>query len=226
MIPPIPADWKSLLAEETKASYYGQLDSFLDEETAQGKMVLPKRDEIFNALSMTPYEKVKVLLLGQDPYPNPSYAHGLCFSVRPEVRSLPQSLRNIYKELHADVGFRMPNNGYLESWARQGILLLNTVLTVRAGEANSHQGKGWELFTDRIIELVNAKPKRVVFVLWGARAQKKLALIQQAHHAIVQSAHPSPLSARKFFGCRCFSLVNKYLAEAGEDPIDWQIPDV
>lgn len=226
MIPPIPADWEPSLADETKAPYYRQLDAFLDQETVQGQVVLPKRDEIFNALKLTPYEQVKVLLLGQDPYPNPSHAHGLCFSVRPEVRSLPMSLRNIYKELHNDVGFRIPNNGYLKPWARQGILLLNTVLTVRAGESNSHQGKGWERFTDRIIEQVDAKPKRVVFVLWGGRAQKKLSLIQHAHHAIVQCAHPSPLSARKFFGCRCFSQINRLLKEAGEGEIDWQIPDV
>ncbi|MDH4186461.1 MAG: uracil-DNA glycosylase, partial [Nitrospira sp.] len=148
------------------------------------------------------------------------------FSVPPTVRHLPQSLRNVYRELHSDVGCRIPNNGYLESWAKQGVLLLNTVLTVRAGQANSHQGRGWELFTDRIIELVAAKPTRVVFLLWGRQAQKKRSLITQSHHTVVVTAHPSPLSARKFYGCRCFSQVNRDLVEAGMVPIDWQIPDV
>lgn len=215
-----------MLEEETRKSYYRELDAFLEKELAAGQMILPAREDIFNALASTPYDSVRVLLVGQDPYPTPGHAHGLCFSVQPTVRPLPQSLRNVYRELHDDVGCRIPNNGCLEPWAKQGVLLLNTVLTVRAGQANSHQGRGWELFTDRIIELVAAKQTRVVFVLWGRQAQKKRDLIAQSHHAVVATAHPSPLSVRKFYGCRCFSQINRDLVEAGMAPIDWQIPDV
>lgn len=226
MLPLIPQGWRPLLEEETRKSYYRELDAFLEKELAAGQMILPAREDIFNALASTPYDSVRVLLVGQDPYPTPGHAHGLCFSVQPTVRPLPQSLRNVYRELHDDVGCRIPNNGCLEPWAKQGVLLLNTVLTVRAGQANSHQGRGWELFTDRIIELVAAKQTRVVFVLWGRQAQKKRDLIAQSHHAVVATAHPSPLSVRKFYGCRCFSQINRDLVEAGMAPIDWQIPDV
>lgn len=215
-----------MLEEETRKSYCRELDTFLEKELAAGQMILPAREDIFNALASTPYDSVRVLLVGQDPYPTPGHAHGLCFSVQPTVRPLPQSLRNVYRELHDDVGCRIPNNGCLEPWAKQGVLLLNTVLTVRAGQANSHQGRGWELFTDRIIELVAAKQTRVVFVLWGRQAQKKRDLITQSHHTVVATAHPSPLSVRKFYGCRCFSRINGDLVEAGMAPIDWQIPDV
>jgi uracil-DNA glycosylase len=215
-----------LLKEETRKPYYQALDAFLEKERADGQTILPARKDIFNALASTSYDQVRVLLVGQDPYPTPGHAHGLCFSVEPTVRLLPFSLRNIFRELQDDVGCRIPNNGYLESWARRGILMLNTVLTVRAHKANSHQGRGWELFTDRLIELVAAKQTRVVFVLWGREAQKKRMLITQPHHAVVACAHPSPLSVRKFFGCRCFSHINRDLAEAGQAPIDWQIPDV
>ncbi len=215
-----------MLEEETRKSYYRELDAFLEKELVAGQVILPAREDIFNALDSTPYDSVRVLLVGQDPYPTPGHAHGLCFSVQPTVRPLPQSLRNVYRELHDDVGCRIPNNGCLEPWAKQGVLLLNTVLTVRAGQANSHQGRGWELFTDRIIELVAAKQTRVVFVLWGRQAQKKRDLITQSHHTVVATAHPSPLSVRKFYGCRCFSRINGDLAEAGMAPIDWQIPDV
>ena len=226
MLPLIPQGWRPLLEEETRKSYYRELDAFLEKELVAGQVILPAREDIFNALDSTPYDSVRVLLVGQDPYPTPGHAHGLCFSVQPTVRPLPQSLRNVYRELHDDVGCRIPNNGCLEPWAKQGVLLLNTVLTVRAGQANSHQGRGWELFTDRIIELVAAKQTRVVFVLWGRQAQKKLDLITQSHHTVVATAHPSPLSVRKFYGCRCFSRINGDLAEAGMAPIDWQIPDV
>ena len=226
MLPLIPQGWRSLLDEETRKSYYRELDAFLEEELAAGQMILPTRTDIFNALASTPYDSVRVLLVGQDPYPAPGHAHGLCFSVQPTVSPLPQSLRNVYRELHDDVGCRIPNNGYLKPWANQGVLLLNTVLTVRAGQANSHQGRGWELFTDRIIQLVAAKQTRVVFVLWGRQAQKKLDLITQSHHTVVEAAHPSPLSVRKFYGRRCFSQINRDLVEAGMAPIDWQIPDV
>jgi uracil-DNA glycosylase len=215
-----------LLKEETRTPYYRALDAFLEKERADGQSILPARKDIFNALASTSYDRVRVLLVGQDPYPTPGHAHGLCFSVQPVVRPLPFSLRNIFRELQDDVGCRIPNNGYLEPWARRGILMLNTVLTVRAHKANSHQGRGWELFTDRLIELVAAKQTRVVFVLWGREAQKKRMLITQPHHAVVACAHPSPLSVRKFFGCRCFSHINRDLADAGQAPIDWQIPDV
>lgn len=225
MLPPIPFSWRSLLKEETCKPYYRALEVFLEKEVAGGQTILPARTDIFNALAATSYDRVRVLLVGQDPYPTPGHAHGLCFSVQPTVRPLPFSLRNVYRELHDDVGCRIPNNGCLEPWARQGILMLNTVLTVRARQANSHQGRGWERFTDRIIELVAAKQTRVVFVLWGREAQKKRALITQPHHTVIATAHPSPLSVRKFSGCRCFSQINRDLADGDLPPIDWQIPD-
>jgi uracil-DNA glycosylase len=225
MLPSIPPGWRSFLKEETCKPYYHALDAFLERELAGGETILPARHDIFNALASTPYDQVRVLLVGQDPYPTPGYAHGLCFSVQPTVRTLPFSLRNVYRELYEDIGCRISNNGYLAPWARQGVLMLNTVLTVRAGQANSHQGRGWERFTDRIIELVAAKQTRVVFVLWGREAQKKRPLIMQSHHTVIASAHPSPLSVRKFYGCRCFSQINRDLANAGLALIDWQIPD-
>ena len=226
MLPPIPPGWRSFLKEETRKPYYRALDALLERELAGRQTILPARQDIFNALASTSYDQVRVVLVGQDPYPTPGYAHGLCFSVQPTVRPLPRSLRNVYRELHDDVGCRIPNNGYLEPWARQGVLMLNTVLTVLAGQANSHQGQGWERFSDRIIELVVAKQTRVVFVLWGREAQKKRLLITQSHHTVIATAHPSPLSVRKFCGCRCFSQINQDLADAGLVPIDWQIPDV
>ena len=226
MLPPIPSGWRSFLKEETRKPYYRVLDTFLENELAAGQTILPVSKDIFKALAATSYDQVRVLLVGQDPYPTPGHAHGLCFSVQPTVRPLPPSLRNVYRELHDDVGCRIANNGNLEPWARQGVLMLNTILTVRARQANSHHGRGWERFTDRIIELVAAKQTRVVFVLWGREAQKKRALITQSHHAVIATAHPSPLSARKFFGCRCFSRVNRDLADAGSSPVDWQIPDI
>jgi uracil-DNA glycosylase len=226
MLPLTPLGWRSLLKEETSKPYYRALEVFLEKEQASGQTILPARTDVFNALAVTSYDQVRVLLVGQDPYPTPGHAHGLCFSVQPTVRPLPFSLRNVYRELHNDVGCRIPNNGYLEPWARQGVLMLNTVLTVRARQANSHQGRGWERFTDRIIELVAAKQTRVVFVLWGREAQKKRVLITQPHHTVIATAHPSPLSVRKFFGCRCFSQINRDLIAAGYPPIDWQIPDI
>jgi uracil-DNA glycosylase len=226
MLPRIPSGWRSILKEETRKLYYRALDEFLERELAAGQAILPARRDIFNALASTSYDQVRVLLIGQDPYPTPGHAHGLCFSVQPTVQPLPPSLRNVYKELRDDVGCRISNNGYLEPWARQGVLMLNTILTVRARQAHSHHGRGWERFTDRIIELVAAKRTRVVFVLWGREAQKKRMLITQSHHTVIATAHPSPLSARKFFGCRCFSHINRDLADAGSFPIDWQIPDI
>ena len=227
MLPPVPPAWRAALRSETEKPYFQALDAFLDGETAAGRTVLPAREDIFKALHLTPLESVKVLLVGQDPYPTPGYAHGLCFSVERGVHPLPMSLRNVFKELQDDLGVPAPNNGSLEPWARAGVLLLNTLLTVRAREPNAHRGRGWETFTDRIIELVAAKPTRVVFLLWGASAQKKGALLaHRPQHAIISCAHPSPLSVRRFFGCRCFSRANQKLVEGGVAPIDWRIPDL
>jgi uracil-DNA glycosylase len=225
MIPALPTSWRSLLAKETDKPYFQKLDQFLEKEK-RAATIYPPPGEIFAALKLTPFKNVKVLLLGQDPYPGEGQAHGLCFSVRPGIKP-PASLRNIYRELKSDVGFRIPNHGYLAPWAKQGILMLNAVLTVRAGEPNSHQGKGWEIFTDTIISRVNEKAGPVVFVLWGAYAQKKIALIDTAKHTIIKSAHPSPLSARHgFFGSRPFSQINQALRAAKNPPIDWQLPDL
>jgi len=214
-----------LLQPETVQPYFRNLATFLATEQSGGRSILPPPGEIFAALEMTPVDQVRVLLLGQDPYPTPGDAHGLCFSVRRD-RPVPRSLRNIYKELAADIpGFSAPAHGNLEAWARQGVLLLNTVLTVRPHEPNSHRAQGWENFTDRIIAHLNARPTRVVFLLWGNAAQKKRVLITDPRHAVVACAHPSPLSARLFLGCRCFSAVNRHLTDAGLPPIDWQLPD-
>jgi uracil-DNA glycosylase len=225
MLPPLPNAWRSLLAEELNKPYFQKLRQFLEQEQQSHEIYPPEKD-VFTALKLTPYGNVNVLLLGQDPYPGKNQAHGLCFSVQPGIKP-PASLRNIYKELHTDVGFRIPNNGYLASWAKQGILMINAVLTVRAGEPNSHQGMGWEQFTDAIISRVNERESPVVFVLWGAYAQKKIKLIDTARHTIIKSAHPSPLSARHgFFGSKPFSAINKALRAAGKPLIDWQIPDI
>lgn len=225
MLPPIPSGWKPHLEAETHRPYFRDLDAFLDRELAAGHAVLPAASEIFNALAWTSYASVRVLLLGQDPYPTPGHAHGLCFSVRPGARPLPGSLRNIYRELREDLGITTPAHGCLESWARQGVLLLNTVLTVRAHEANSHQKQGWETFTDRILDLLNERPTPVVFLLWGRSAQKKRVRITASQHRVIECAHPSPLSARFFLGCRCFSAVNQRLAEVGQGSIEWRIPE-
>jgi uracil-DNA glycosylase len=225
MLPTLPTSWRPLLAEEFDKPYFRKLNQFLEKER-QSFSIYPPEEETFSALKLTPYKNVNVFLLGQDPYPGAGQAHGLCFSVRPGIKP-PASLRNIYKELETDVGFRIPNNGYLVPWARQGMLMLNAVLTVRAGETNSHQGKGWEIFTDKIISSVNAKEDPVVFVLWGAYAQKKIALIDTDKHTIIKSAHPSPLSARNgFFGSRPFSQINKALRTAHKPQIEWQLPDL
>jgi uracil-DNA glycosylase len=217
--------WRPVLLSETEKIYWKPLQQFVRDERKK-YTVFPPDKEVFAALHLTPHEKVSVLILGQDPYHEVGQAHGLCFSVRPNV-PIPPSLQNIYKELHDDLGCQIPNNGCLTSWAEQGVLLLNAVLTVRAHQANSHQGKGWENFTDAIIRAVNDKPDRVVFVLWGAYARKKAPLIDTTRHVIIQSAHPSPLSASNgFFGSRPFSKINAALREAGKSEIDWQIPDV
>jgi uracil-DNA glycosylase len=217
--------WRPVLIAETEKPYWKPLQQFVKDERKKYTVFPPDKD-VFAALHLTPYEKVSVLILGQDPYHEVGQAHGLCFSVRPDV-AIPPSLQNIYQELHDDLGCRIPNNGCLTPWAEQGVLLLNAVLTVRAHQANSHQGKGWENFTDAIIRRVNDKPDQVVFVLWGAYARKKAPLINTPRHVIIQSAHPSPLSAANgFFGSRPFSKINAALREAGRPEIDWQIPDV
>ena len=217
--------WRPVLIAETEKPYWKPLQQFVKDERRKYQ-VFPPDKEVFAALHLTPYEKVSVLILGQDPYHEMRQAHGLCFSVRPEV-AIPPSLQNIYKELHDDLGCTIPNNGCLTPWAAQGVLLLNAVLTVRAHQANSHQGKGWEHFTDAVIRAVNDKPDRVVFVLWGAYARKKKPLIDTSRHVIIESAHPSPLSAANgFFGSRPFSKINAALREAGKPEIDWQIPDL
>lgn len=226
MIPPIPQGWQPGLQPATQRESYRGLVAHLARDAAAGKTILPAPTNILNALALTPLTSVRVVLLGQDPYPTPGHAHGLCFSVLPHVRPIARSLQNIFKELRDDLGFRIPNHGFLESWARQGVLLLNTVLTVRAGEPNSHKDKGWEDFTTSILELVNAQPHRVVFLLWGKEAQKKRHQITAPQHVVLEAAHPSPLSARKFFGCRCFSKANTHLIEAGLPPIDWQLSDL
>jgi len=224
-IPALPPAWQPILAAESKKPYFYKLAQFLAEER-RTHMVFPPAPEVFSALALTPYERVRVLLLGQDPYHDDNQAHGLAFSVRPGV-PIPPSLLNIFKELRDDLGCRIPNNGYLVHWAEQGILLLNAVLTVRAHTPNSHKNKGWEQFTDAIIQAVGAKNEQVVFVLWGGYAQKKLNLIDAERHMVVQSAHPSPLSARNgFFGSRPFSRINVALREVGQTEIDWQIPDL
>ena len=217
-------DWNPLLRDQFDEPYWAELQAFVADER-QRHTVYPPADEVFAALHATPYAATKVMILGQDPYHGPNQAHGLCFSVRRGVR-VPPSLANIRQELHADLGLAIPDHGNLERWARGGVLLLNTTLTVRAGQAASHQKRGWERFTDRVIEVVNDKRDRVVFVLWGASARRKRALIDTGRHTIVESAHPSPLSARNgFFGSRPFSRTNEALAAAGRDPIDWALDE-
>lgn len=225
MLPPLPPSWLPVLSDELAQPYFRKLDRFLTDERRQ-HTIYPPEPLTFSALQLTPYDAVRVLILGQDPYPNPNQAHGLAFSVQPGVKP-PPSLMNIFKELQNDLKIPIPkNNGNLTPWASQGVLLLNTVLTVRAGQPLSHRNKGWETFTDAIIRAVSAKPDPVVFVLWGGQAQKKLPLIDTARHVIIQSAHPSPLSARAgFFGSRPFSQINAALKRLGKPPIDWRLPD-
>lgn len=218
-------DWAEAVGEEFKKPYYASLYKFVKEEYST-RTIYPPADDIFNAMHLTPLSQVKVLILGQDPYHNKGQAHGLCFSVRPEVE-IPPSLVNIYKELQDDLGCTIPNNGYLVKWAKQGVLMLNTVLTVRAHQAFSHQGQGWEQFTDAIIHAVNEQERPVVYMLWGKPAQSKIPMLNNPKHLILKAPHPSPLSAyRGFFGCRHFSQANDFLKENGAEPIDWQIENV
>ncbi len=222
----IQNDWLPAMEEEFKKPYYRQLYSFVREEYGKN-VVYPPADDIFNAFHFTPLNEVKVLLLGQDPYHNVNQAHGLSFSVLPEQKEIPPSLQNIYKELQDDMGCYIPNNGYLKKWADQGVLLLNTVLTVRAHQANSHQGKGWEQFTDAVIQAVNAQDRPIVYFLWGRPAQMKASMLTNPKHLILKAPHPSPLSAyRGFFGCKHFSKANEFLVANGIEPIDWQIENL
>ena len=218
-------DWQGLLAPEMEKPYYRELRQFLIGEY-RTRRIYPDMYSIFNAMHYTAYEDVKVVILGQDPYHGPGQAHGLSFSVQPGVPA-PPSLLNIFKELQDDLGCTVPNNGCLKPWAEQGVLLLNAVLTVREHAAASHQGKGWEQFTDHIIELLNQREKPLAFILWGSPARRKKAMITNPRHFIVESPHPSPLSAfRGFFGSRPFSKVNEFLKSTGQEPIDWQLPNV
>ena len=214
--------WDDILKDDLESENYRQLRQFLREEYAQGT-VYPPMEDIFNALKTTDYDDVKVLLLGQDPYHGPGQAHGYAFSVQRGVKT-PPSLQNIYKELQSDLGCAVPSHGCLLEWAEQGVLLLNTVLTVRDGQANSHRNRGWELFTDSIIRHLDAREKPLVFLLWGGNAKQKLSLIRGMQHLVLAAAHPSPLSAYNgFFGCRHFSKANAFLQAGGQTPIDWQI---
>jgi uracil-DNA glycosylase len=217
--------WKAPLQAEFQSDYMAALKSFLVAEKAAGKTIYPKGSEWFRALDLTPLDNVRVVILGQDPYHGPGQAHGLCFSVKPGVRP-PPSLLNIYKELESDLGLPRPRHGFLEHWAKQGVLLLNSVLTVEMAKAGSHSQKGWENFTDAIIRLINAKAEPVVFMLWGAYAQKKAAFVDESRHLVLKAAHPSPLSAHNgFLGCRHFSKANAFLESHGLAPIDWSLPD-
>lgn len=218
--------WKAPLLPEFEADYMARLEAFLLGEKAAGKQIFPNSEEWFRALELTPLEKVRVVILGQDPYHGPGQAHGLCFSVQPGVRP-PPSLVNIYKELQTDLGISRPHHGFLEHWATQGVLLLNSVLTVEMTKAASHRGKGWEKFTDAVIRLVNAKTDPVVFMLWGNYAQKKADFVDSARHLVLKAAHPSPLSAHNgFLGCRHFSQCNAFLESKGLPPIDWALPEL
>ena len=218
----IDNDWLEPLSAEFKKPYYAGLYKFVNEEYNRYTIYPPKQD-VFAAYSRTPLAKVKVLILGQDPYHEPNQAHGLCFSVNPGI-DIPPSLLNIYKELHDDIGFTIPESGCLTKWADQGVMLLNTVLTVRAHQANSHQGKGWEQFTDATIAALNKQDRPIVFMLWGRYARQKAAMLNNPRHLVLEAAHPSPLSAYKgFFGCRHFSKANDFLVANGVEPIDWQL---
>ncbi len=220
----LEASWLKLLREEFDSDYMRQLRVFLREEKQSGRQVYPSGSDMFNALNSTPFDDVKIVILGQDPYHGEGQAHGLCFSVKPGV-PVPPSLRNIYRELETDMGFDPPGHGFLQAWAQQGVLLLNSVLTVRANQAGSHQGKGWERFTDRIVALLSQHKEALVFLLWGSYAQKKGAIVDRNRHLVLQSVHPSPLSAgRGFFGNRHFSQANTYLQSHGKPAVNWQLP--
>lgn len=224
MLDMLPGSWQDVLGEELDKPYFKELTEFVEEERAAGP-VFPPREEVFAALAATAYQDVRVLVLGQDPYHGEGQGHGLCFSVRPGVRT-PPSLRNIFKEMQDELGLPVPDNGNLMPWAEQGVLLLNAVLTVRAGEANSHKNKGWEKFTDAVIRAVSQRPDPAVFVLWGNYAKKKLPLIDRERHTVVEGAHPSPLSARRFFGSKPFTQIDEAVEQQGHAAIDWRLPQL
>jgi len=225
-MPKISNDWLSVIGGEFEKPYYRGLRQFLIDEY-NSETIYPVADDIFNAFHYTPLHNIKVVILGQDPYHNINQAHGLCFSVKPEQKQFPPSLMNVYKELADDVGCYIPNNGYLKHWAEQGVLLLNTVLTVRAHNANSHQKQGWEIFTDSVINAVNTLDKPIVYFLWGKPAQSKKIMLTNKKHLVLQAPHPSPLSAhRGFFSCKHFSKSNEFLEKHALSPIDWQIPNI
>ena len=219
----ITNEWLQYIKPEFEKDYYKELFKFVSDEYSK-YVIYPKADDIFNAFHLTPADKVKVVILGQDPYHNENQAHGLSFSVPMSQKDIPPSLQNIYKELESDVGITIPNHGYLEKWAKQGVLLLNTVLTVRAHQANSHQNRGWEQFTDAIIHTLNEMDRPIVYLLWGRPAQTKASMLNNSKQLVLKAPHPSPLSAyRGFFGCKHFSKTNEFLIENGIEPIDWQV---
>jgi uracil-DNA glycosylase len=221
--PQIEKSWLNVLQDEFQKPYFADLKQFLLDEINTKKVICPPPKQMFSAFEACPFEKVKVVIIGQDPYHGPRQAHGLCFSVNKEI-PIPPSLKNIYKELHADMGCDIPNHGNLEKWAKQGVLLLNAVLSVRSGAAASHAKKGWEQFTDRVITEISEKKEGVVFLLWGRYAQQKGAMIDKEKHFVLEAAHPSPLSAHNgFFGCKHFSMTNEILKSQGKKKIDWQI---
>lgn len=218
-------DWQNLLKDEFEKDYYLKLRNFLINEY-KTETIYPDMYDIFNALNYTQYKDVKVVIIGQDPYHGPNQAHGLSFSVKPDV-AIPPSLSNIYKELNSDLNCYIPNNGYLKKWADQGVLLLNSVLTVKSGQANSHKNIGWEYFTDKVISILNNRKNPIVFILWGKNAQSKLSIIKNPNHFIIKSVHPSPLSAyRGFWGSKPFSKTNDFLVSIGNQPINWQIENI
>lgn len=221
---PLPESWMNHLGEEFKKDYMLDLKSFLKEELNKKKAFYPRGSEIFSAFNLTPLNEVKVVIIGQDPYHGPSQAHGLCFSVKPGIAT-PPSLQNIYKELKSDLNLEEPCHGFLESWAKNGVLMLNNVLTVQRGRPASHQGKGWEIFTDKVVNILNDKCQNLVFLLWGRHAQKKAANVNREKHLVLECAHPSPFSAHNgFLGSKHFSKGNKYMHSHGKKPIDWSLP--
>lgn len=218
----LPTDWSKHLAGEFKKDYMLKLESFLDKEVAMGKEIYPKKDEIFSSLRLTPFDEVKVVIIGQDPYHGDGQAHGLSFSVKPGVK-IPPSLKNIYKELKSDINLKTPEHGHLVNWASQGVLMLNAVLTVEKSKPASHQKMGWEIFTDKIIEILNDKKENLVFILWGNYAKKKGSKISREKHFVIESAHPSPFSVTKFYGTKPFSRTNAYLKEKNIKEISWEV---
>lgn len=220
-------NWSEFLLNEQQQPYYLALENFITAEKAAGKVIYPKEADVFQAFTLTPLKDVRIVILGQDPYHGPDQAHGLCFSVLPEIK-IPPSLRNMYKELATDIdGFNTPDHGYLIEWAQQGILMLNTVLTVEQAKAHSHAKSGWETFTDHVIELLNQQDDEIIFVLWGNHAKKKGRHIDRNKHYVLEGVHPSPLSAsRGFFGCQHFSAINARLQARGQEPINWQVSDI